>query len=81
MTLWKKVYFYYSQESDLSLLETWEREYWMTVRAHTTLFPKAEPVLKSLAEKYRVALITNTQGQQGYGTHRMHMFPETGAVF
>ena len=81
MTLWKEVYFYYSQEPDLCLLETWEKEYWVVVRAHTTLFPKVEPVLKSLAEKYRVALITNTQGQQGYGTHRMHMFPELEPYF
>ncbi|HEA66575.1 MAG TPA: HAD family hydrolase [Desulfobacterales bacterium] len=81
MTLWKEVYLYYSQEPDLCLLETWEKEYWMMVRAHTTLFPKAEPVLKSLSAIYRVALITNTQGQQGYGTHRMNMFPELEPYF
>lgn len=79
--LWQEVYFYYCREPDLSLLETWENDYWEMVKAHTTLFPKAEPVLKSLAGKYRVALITNAQGQQGYGTHRINMFPELEPYF
>jgi FMN phosphatase YigB (HAD superfamily) len=79
--LWQEVYFYYCREPDLIRLELWEAEYWDLVKTHTTPFPEANTVLASLSKDYRIALITNTQGQQEFETHRMNMFPELNAYF
>ena len=80
-TIWQEVYFYYKKKPDPGLLAKWENEYWGTVKTDTVLFPNAEQVLKVRSASYRVALITNTQGQQGYGTHRMNMYPELEPYF
>ena len=63
-SIWQELYFYYCLAPDLTRLETWENEYWETVKAHTTLFPEAERVLETLTAHYQLALITNTQGHQ-----------------
>ena len=81
MTLWKKVYFYYSQESDLSLLETWEREYWMTVRAHTTLFPKSRAGFKIPGRKIQGRPYHQHPGSTGIRDPSHAHVPGTGAVF
>ncbi len=80
-SIWNEVYFYYCLKADHDLLETWENEYWETVKANTKLFPEAENVLKSLNSKYKIALITNTQGQKRIGTHRISQFPELDQYF
>lgn len=79
--LWQEVYFYYCREPDLTRLELWETEYWNLVKSHTTPFPEAKTVLASLSKDYRIALITNTQGQPEFETHRMNMFPELKPYF
>ena len=80
-SIWEEVYFYYCLAPDLTRLETWENEYWETVKAHTTLFPETEQVLEALTARYRLALITNTQGQQARKTHRISQFSNLERFF
>ena len=79
--LFHEVYYYYCLAPDEKLLEQWETEYWETVKAHTSLFPETPKVLKSLKDRYQVALITNTQGQKSEGTHRISLYPELETYF
>jgi putative hydrolase of the HAD superfamily len=80
-SLWQEVYHFYGLKSDARLLETWETAYWETVKANSTLFPETVNVLKSLSSKYQLGMITNTQGQQRSGTHRISQFPELETYF
>jgi HAD superfamily hydrolase (TIGR01549 family) len=66
---------------DARLLETWETEYWETVKANSIIFPETIKVLNHLSSKYQLGLITNTQGQQRSGTHRISRFPELEKYF
>ena len=79
--LWREVYFYYCLKFNDALLESWETEYWETVKAKTTLFPETIKVLKGLSASYRLGLISNTQGQRHSGTHRLSQFPELEKYF
>jgi HAD superfamily hydrolase (TIGR01549 family) len=81
ISLWREVYFYYCLEFDDQVLETWETEYWETVKAKTNIFPETLRVLKSLTPKYQLGLISNTQGQRHTGTHRLSQFPELEKYF
>jgi putative hydrolase of the HAD superfamily len=80
-SLWQEVYHFYDLKPDTRLLETWETAYWETVKANSTLFPETVKVLKSLTSKYQLGLITNTQGQQRSGTHRISEFSELETYF
>jgi HAD superfamily hydrolase (TIGR01549 family) len=80
-SLFHEVYFYYCLAPDEKLLDQWESEYWETVKANTYLFPEAGQVLESLNQKYKIALITNTQGQKTAGNHRISLFPELEQFF
>jgi HAD superfamily hydrolase (TIGR01549 family) len=75
ISLWQEVYFYYCLEFDDQLLETWETDYWETVKAKTIVFPETIDVLKRLSSTYRLGLLSNTQGQRRSGTHRLSEFP------
>ena len=79
--IWNEVYFYHCLSADPDLLERWESEYWDTVKANTKIFPETIQVLKTLNTRYDVALITNTQGQEQVGTHRISQFPELEKYF
>jgi FMN phosphatase YigB (HAD superfamily) len=79
--MWRDVYHYYCLMPDEALLDTWETEYWATVKAHSVLFPETPGVLERLNTRFRVALITNTQGQPVSGTHRISQFPELETYF
>jgi len=79
--LWREVYFYYCLKFDDPLLKTWETDYWETVKTKTTLFAETLRVLKDLSPKYQLGLISNTQGQQHSGTHRLSQFPELEKYF
>jgi HAD superfamily hydrolase (TIGR01549 family) len=79
--LWHEVYRHYGVLPDIILLETWEFEYWETVKLNTTPFPEAKKVLKSLSSRYDIALITNTQGQKISGTHRISLYPDLEQFF
>jgi HAD superfamily hydrolase (TIGR01549 family) len=70
----------YAQEADPLLLATWESEYWERVKAMTRLFPEALEVLRTLRERaFRLAMITNAQGQEGQ--HRLVNYPELESLF
>lgn len=75
ISLWQEVYFYYCLEFGDQLLETWETEYWETVKAKTIVFPETIDVLKRLSSTYQLGLLSNTQGQRRSGTHRLSEFP------
>ena len=79
--IWQAVYFHFNRKPDLRCLEKWEDGYWDTVKAHTTPFPETVRVLGALADEYRLALITNTQGQRTSRTHRISLFPELERFF
>jgi putative hydrolase of the HAD superfamily len=80
-SLWQEVYHFYGLKPDTRVLETWETAYWETVKANSTLFPEAVNILKSLSSEYQLGMITNTQGQQRSGTHRISQFPELETYF
>jgi HAD superfamily hydrolase (TIGR01549 family) len=81
LLLWREVYHYYCLEFDDQLLETWEAEYWETVKAKTVLFPETIRILKELSPKYQLGLISNTQGQRSTAGHRLSQFPELEKYF
>ena len=76
------VFHHYGREPDPLLLEGWETDYWQRVQAMTRVFPEAGEVLRKLKEMaYRLALITNAQGQQEEGRHRLANYPELERLF
>ncbi len=79
--IWEQVYRYFDRSYDLLELEEKESRYWETVKQHTRPFPETTAVLEQLTDSYRVALITNTQGQKITGTHRLGLFPDIERFF
>ena len=75
------VFRHYGREADAALLERWENEYWERVKEMTRVFPEAEAVLTALRGRYRLALITNTQGQKQDEKHRLVNYPELEQFF
>ena len=72
----------YGRDADPELLAQWETEYWQRVQALTRVFPETQEVLGKLAERaYRLALITNAQGQEAEGQHRLANYPELERMF
>ncbi|MBN1555503.1 MAG: HAD family hydrolase [Phycisphaerae bacterium] len=81
MGIWRDVYLHFHNSPDATLLETWERDYWKTVEKGTVVFPEAESVLAELSGTYKLAIITNTQGQRESEAHRLSLFPRLKAFF
>jgi len=79
--LWEEVYWHYCRHCDLSVLEKWENDYWQTVKSRTTLFPETPSVLQSLAGRYKLAVITNTQAQASSQKHRLLEIPSLTDFF
>jgi HAD superfamily hydrolase (TIGR01549 family) len=78
----EEVFRHYGKDPDPLLLEAWEIDYWQRVQTMTRVFPEAEGILKKLrARGYRLALITNAQGQQAEGQHRLGNYPELERLF
>ncbi len=75
VAIWQAVFDALGQEGEGPALERWEEEYWATVNRRTVLFPEATEVLGKLAVDYRLALVTNTQGQVKSEAHRLSEFP------
>jgi len=75
------VFRHYGREPDPALLERWETEYWERIKAMTRVFPEAEAVLTVLRDRYRLALITNAQGQTEEGKHRLGNYPKLKRFF
>jgi HAD superfamily hydrolase (TIGR01549 family) len=80
-TIWLKTYKHYGKKPDLNLLEKWEDDYWEKVRSETKPFLETEQVLKTLSSSYRLAMITNTQGQKISKKHRINEYPEIERFF
>ncbi len=81
LALWQAVYRHYEQEPNLEFLLRAEHNYWETVKSKTKLFPEATAVLEQLTSKYRLAIITNTQGQKTSAKHRLRLFPNLENFF
>ena len=62
-------------------LATWERGYWQTVNRLTTPFSETIRVLEELQHDYRLALISNTQGEAESEGHRLREFPKLTQIF
>jgi putative hydrolase of the HAD superfamily len=75
------VFRHYGRESDSALLGQWETEYWERIKATTRIFPETEAVLTALRVRYRLALITNAQGQTEEKKHRLGNYPELERFF
>lgn len=71
----------YGREVHSRLLDRWETEYWERVRGMTRVFPEAQAVLAALRDRYRLALITNTQGQKRDEKHRLVHYPQLERFF
>lgn len=68
-------------EPNTEVLTELEQHYWQTVQRLTQPFPEAESVLSALSGRYRLGLITNTQGESNSGQHRIHRFPQLRDAF
>jgi len=79
--LWREVYTHYDSERSPVFLMQMEHDYWQIVKAETKPFPETRAVLEQLAAVYRLALITNTQGQATSEKHRLTLFPELEKLF
>ena len=79
--LWQAIYGHFNQEPNEALIAVEEDNYWETIKSKTRLFPETKVVLKQLGLSYRLALITNTQGQEASGEHRISLFPELEGLF
>ncbi len=81
VAIWQAVYRHYNAEPDLRRFENWETSYWEKVKSETKIFPETQQVLSNLSANYRLALITNTQGQKTTETHRLSQYPELEKFF
>ncbi|TES89075.1 MAG: HAD family hydrolase [Anaerolineales bacterium] len=81
VALWQGIYLHYGRGAGAAFLQVIEHDYWETVRSKTRLFPETKAVLGQLASGYRLALITNTQGQGISGGHRISLFPDLETFF
>jgi HAD superfamily hydrolase (TIGR01549 family) len=79
--LWQVIYLHYEREPSPDLLAELEYNYWESVRLKTRLFPETIAVLEHLVTAYRLALITNTQGQRFSVAHRINLFPDLKSFF
>ncbi|MBU2235140.1 MAG: HAD family hydrolase [Proteobacteria bacterium] len=78
----QELFRHYGRIPDPTVLEQWETDYWKRIEAMTRVFPEAEKVLeKLLVEGYRLAMITNAQGQKTEGKHRLGRYPELERFF
>jgi HAD superfamily hydrolase (TIGR01549 family) len=71
----------HGREGDAALIERWETDYWERVKGMTLVFPEVEAVLSALLCRYRLALITNTQGQNPDEKHRLVHYPQLERFF
>lgn len=72
---------HYGCPVDAAAIRRWETDYWQTIRAQTREFPEASEVLTRLKRSFRLGLVSNTQGQDAPGTHRLADFPALTGLF
>jgi len=79
--IWRSAYESLDLAFNTERLLAWEREYWQTVNRLTTPFPETIQVLETLQNDYRLALISNTQGEIKSDGHRLREFPKLAEFF
>jgi len=79
--LWQNVYSHFGHKPDMEILLELERDYWEEVKSNTEPFPETLTVLDQLSSSYQLGMITNTQGQDPSGSHRISQFPELARFF
>lgn len=80
-SLWQAVGRHFGQEVDPVVFQRWESEYWQRVKEKTRPFDETFAVLEKLSVTYRLAAITNTQGQERRERHRFDKLPELERFF
>ncbi|MBN1852178.1 MAG: HAD family hydrolase [Pirellulales bacterium] len=80
-SLWQAVYERQGRRPDCNVLEEWEIAYWKRVKDWTRPFPETFRVLEQLENRYRLGLVTNTQGQKAAEKHRLAELPELERFF
>lgn len=79
--IWQAVYDRFNCQADSKKLVQMETEYWELVKLKTSPFPETISVLERLSKKYKLGIITNTQGQKSSGSHRIALFPDIEKFF
>lgn len=79
--IWEAVYRHFDLDPDPEQLKKWETDYWVTVKSQTRPFLETMEVLEKLSTRYRLGLVTNTQGQKQRGEHRITLFPKLEKFF
>ena len=79
--IWQEVFRNHCRQVGDDRLERWEQDYWDIVKENTRLFPETMAVLKKLAARYKLGMITNTQGQLNNGSHRISLYPDLEKFF
>ena len=74
--MWQEVYRLYGLEVTIGGVQTMESEYWETVKRCTKPFGETNRVLSELVDRYKLAIISNTQGRADRARHRISEFPE-----
>ena len=80
-SIWQAVCQAFDHEPDPGRFEKWEKKYWSTVGSRTRPFPETMSALEELSRQYRLALVTNTQGQKSAANHRLALFPQLERFF
>jgi HAD superfamily hydrolase (TIGR01549 family) len=79
--MWIEVCRHFGVSAELAFFVEQEGRYWDTVEEHTKIFPETMDTLERLRLKYRLAVITNTQGQANSSRHRLWRFPDMEKFF
>ena len=79
--IWQEAYRQFNCDPNPNLIEKWENRYWEQVKALTRPFEETVQVLEKLSRRYRLGMITNTQGQKIAGKHRIALFPQLEQFF
>jgi putative hydrolase of the HAD superfamily len=79
--LWEAVSLRFGLKPGKDLLSEWEQEYWQTVVHNTVMFPETVSVLQALSPRYRLGIVSNTQGQRDSAQHRLRRFPDIAERF
>ena len=80
-SMWTTVYESYDHDVAMDAIEEMELEYWETVKRWTRPFEETDRVLSELGGRYKLAVISNTQGQLNHTGHRISEFPELEGRF
>lgn len=80
-SLWQAVCRSRGCQMEPAVLEQWESQYWQCVKEKTRPFDETFEVMEKLGGMYRLAVITNTQGQERRERHRFDELPELERFF